>query len=490
MAPMNNAQSDQIVKKSRSSIKWSFLGEIFAKLATPISSMVLARLLTPEIFGIVASITIITSFCETVSESGFAKLIIQKDFDDENVYKKYFSVAFYSNLIIAILMLLIICLASQPLANLVGCKGYENVLMVSSIQIPFQSMCSLYISDLRRSFQFKKIFYLRVVYCLIPFIVTIPLALIGFEYWSLSIGTISATIIQFVVLLFISKRKLKLFYSFKVLKDMFNLSFSMLLEAVVIWLCTWIGVLTVTQFYSSYDVGIFKVSKSTLNSIFIIVSSALTPVLFSSLSRLKNDREAYSNTFYDLQSICFILVIPMGIGCFVYSDVIVDIFLGNQWSDAKTILAILGLGQPFLIAYSYFLSEVFRSKGHIYTSIIYQIAMLIVQICLYVTIGRMSFVWVSISCLISNILISIVAIALLRIKYRFSIFKQLLSFVPTIVCSLFMIPFMILSKCINYGFVANFIAILFCMTAYFIGLKLCFPKLFKRIISIIKTSER
>lgn len=475
-----NAQSEVVVKKSRSSVKWSFFGEIFAKLATPISSMVLARLLAPEVFGIVASITIITSFCEIISESGFAKLIIQKDFDDENTYRKYFSVAFYTNIVIALVMMAVVCIAAYPLSNLVGCKGYENILMFSSLQIPFQSMGALYISDLRRDFKFKQIFYLRIIYCLIPFIVTIPMALLGLEYWSLAVGMVASAFIQLVILLIVSKNKLKLFYSFKVFKDMFKLSFAMLIEATVIWLCSWASLFVVTQLYSAHDVGILKVSKSTINSIFIIVSSALTPILFASLSRLKSDNNTYKNTFYELQSLCLLLVIPMGLGCFVYSDVVVDIFLGKQWSDATNVIALFGISQPLIIAYSFFLSEVFRSKGHIYTSIIYQIGIFISQMVLYFTLGRIGFIWIVISSFIINVIMTIAAILLLKLKYKFSILKQLKAMIPGIVCSLFMVPFMVLESTKTYSFISELVCIIVCISAFFLSLRLIYPSYAKK----------
>ena len=74
---------------AKKSVKWSLFGEIFAKLAIPISTMILARLLTPEIYGITTAVTIVVTFCEMVTESGFSKFLIQHDFSSNEEFKKY-----------------------------------------------------------------------------------------------------------------------------------------------------------------------------------------------------------------------------------------------------------------------------------------------------------------------------------------------------------------------------------------------------------------
>ena len=90
-------EKTEIRTKSKKSIKWSFFAELFAKISTPISTMVLARLLVPEIFGIATAVTLVVTFCEAITESGFAKFIIQHDFETEDEYKKYLSISIISS---------------------------------------------------------------------------------------------------------------------------------------------------------------------------------------------------------------------------------------------------------------------------------------------------------------------------------------------------------------------------------------------------------
>lgn len=77
--------------------KWSAIAEITAKISGPIVNILLARLLTPVQFGVVASITIITSFADIFTDAGFQKYVIQHEFGDKKTLNDYSDVAFTSN---------------------------------------------------------------------------------------------------------------------------------------------------------------------------------------------------------------------------------------------------------------------------------------------------------------------------------------------------------------------------------------------------------
>lgn len=74
--------------------KWSVVTEVAAKLVTPISNMILARLLTPEAFGVVATATMVFSFADMFTDSGFQKYLVQHEFENNEERNKATNVAF------------------------------------------------------------------------------------------------------------------------------------------------------------------------------------------------------------------------------------------------------------------------------------------------------------------------------------------------------------------------------------------------------------
>ena len=91
-------------RKIANASKWSACAEIMAKIAAPIVNVVLARLLNPSIFGVVASITIITSFADIFTDAGFQRYIIQHEFKNDSELENYTNVAFWSNFTLSILI--------------------------------------------------------------------------------------------------------------------------------------------------------------------------------------------------------------------------------------------------------------------------------------------------------------------------------------------------------------------------------------------------
>ena len=471
---------------AKRSVKWSLFGEIFAKLAIPISTMILARLLTPEIYGITTAVTIVVTFCETVTESGFSKFLIQHDFSSNEEFKKYFSVSFISSLFLSFLMILLVFIFRAPLSHAVGNDGYEMVLFVSCIQTPIASLNALYSAILKRNFKFKNLFQVKIVYSLIPFIVTVPLALLGMKHWSLVIGSLAAQIIQLPLLMFFSKNNFRLYFSLEYLKKAFVFAAPMILESIVIWLCSWTSTIIAARFFDTSTVGIIKVSNSTINSIFLLFSTAFTSVLFPALSRLKNDKEEYQKSFFSIQGAALSILIPLGIGVYFYSKMVSDIFLGSQWAKAAFVIGIFSLTKPLIICFNNFQSEVFRSNGHFYSSIIYQLVMLTIDITLKFTIGKISYSWFIWTTVISDILITAISLGILKFKYKFSLKTELKSFFIPVGCAAFMAPLAYFGSSSNGNIIISLSQALVCATLYFSILGIVFPKTLRNALSFFK----
>lgn len=462
---MENAVDFQ--KKVNRSVKWSFLGTFFSKIATPLATIILARILTPEMYGVTTAVTMVITFCEIVADSGFAKYLIHKDFESKEEYTKYFSVAIYSSLCFALIICCFVIIFANPISSLISNSGYEIVLIVATAQIPIYAVNAVFNADLRRNFKFKKIFICSLVSSLTPIFVTVPLAILGLGYWSLVIGSIATILFQTILFVFFSKQKVVFFYSLKYLKDMFMYSFAMLLEAVIIWLCTWMAVFLAGTFYNSYYVGLFKVSNTTVTSIFGILSFSINSVLFPSLSRIKSDDNQFRQVFLKLQKLAFFIVVPMGIGMFLFSGLITEIMLGDQWTDAASIIGLLGLSNIFKICYSYFLSESFRAKGNYFHSIIFQLITLSFQIVLLVSIGSKNFDLFVLGYFLSNVFYAIVAIAYLVSLYKFNIRYLIKPIIPCLISSLVMIFVALPVLFDHYSYLRQFCIALCCTISYF-----------------------
>ena len=470
-------------KKVINASKWSTATEVLSKLVAPITNMILARLLTPEIFGVVATLTMVTTFAEIFTDAGFQKYLVQHEFETEQDYNLSTTVAFWTNLVLSLTIWGAIAIFAQPIASLVGSAGHEVAIVILSAEIPLIAFSSIQQARFRRDFDFKKLFPVRMLVAAIPLFVTVPIAFIFRSYWALVIGILAKDIFNAVTLTLMSKWKPSFAYSFGKLKDMLSFSIWTILENITIWLSTNIGVLILRFTLGEYYLGLYKTTINTIVSYFNVIHISLASVMFSALSRCQNDVDEFNSIFSKFQRIIALIVFPLGVGIFVYNELATLILLGNQWTETAKFLGLRALLQAFLIVFSYYNSEAFRSKGKPHLSMIAQALYLIASIPILYYGASKNYETLTVCSIIAGFILifSTSAISHYTIKIKFHrVLKNIApQFTASSIMGIFGYAMLMISKNIAW----QIASVLMCMMVYFIALLALFPKTRRELLS-------
>ena len=363
-----------LTSKVVTATKWSSVTEMVAKLITPISTMVLARLLTPEAFGVLVTAVMVISFAEIFTDAGFQKYLVQREFSSEKEMGECTTVAFWSNLGLSLLIWMLIIVFAGNIAELVGNPGHGEVIAISCVCIPLAAFSSIQMALFKRKFDFKTLFLVRLVGVLIPLIITIPLAYLTRSYWALIIGMICLNLSNAILLTIKSPWKPRLYYNIKQLRQMLSFSIWSMVEAISIWATSYIDLFIVGTLLNQHYLGLYRTSMTTVGQITSLITSATTPVLFSSLSRLQNDEKGFREMFFKFQKIVGLIVVPLGAGIYLFRDFVTDILLGPQWLEAANFLGLWGLTSALTIVMAHYSSEVYRAKGKPKWSVFVQVS--------------------------------------------------------------------------------------------------------------------
>ncbi len=463
--------------------KWSLITEIIAKLISPIVNMILARLLVPEAFGAVATITMIISFAEIFTDAGFQKYIVQHEFEDDDDFDKSVNVAFWSNLTLSMVFVLAIWIFRNSLAELVGSPDLGIGIAIASFNIICVAFSSIQMAIYRRNFRFKTLFYVRMITSLIPLAVTVPLALIFRNYWALLLGTLSMHFVQAAILTMKSKWKPRFYYSLRRLKEMISFTSFTMLETVAIWLTQYADTFIVGKFLSDYFLGLYKTSITTVNAYMNIITSSIVPVLFAALSRYQNDDKEFKKTYFNFQKMVAIFLLPMSIGLYIYRDLVVSILLGKGWEEASGFVGLWGLTSAITIVLSYFASEVYRSKGKPNISLMLQLFHLLILVpALLLSVNRgFETLYtvrsiVRLECLVSA---PIVLSAIFKIRIK----DTVMNILPQTVSAIAMGVVSVFIKDMFGGMIWQFVTVGICIVIYF-GVLLLFPDMRKTILEV------
>lgn len=360
--------------------KWSLITEILAKLITPITNIILAHILAPTAFGILATIMMVISFAEMLADAGFQKFLVQYEFESEEAKQKSVSVAFISNIVLAIVLWIAIIVWRDDLASLVGNEGLGIPLAVMGAMLPLSAFSSIQMAMYRRNFNFKFLLSIRMITIITPLLVSIPMALAGFDYWSLIAGLLAAQLFTAIALCVRQEKLISIYFSGSVFRNMFSFSAWSLAEAFSIWLTAWVDTFIISHFLNAYYLGVYKMPTAIVTTVMAIATSSMAPVLFSALSRHQHNQEEFEKTFLTFQRYMALFLVPLGVGMFVYQDFIVQILLGPQWKLAGIVLGSWALSSSLVTAISYLISEAFRAKGMPNISFLAQMLHLIVLI--------------------------------------------------------------------------------------------------------------
>ena len=438
--------ANEFNNKVVSATKWSAITEVCARLFMPISGLVLARLLTPEAFGIVATLTMIITLADIFSEAGFQKFIIQHEFRDEDETKKYPTVAFWSNIILSLCIWGGIAIFKDQLAVIVGSPGYGNVLLIACANIPLVGFSSIQTAIYRRDLNFKTLFYVRISTIIVPLVITIPLAFILRSFWALVIGTLAKNLLSSLVLLYYSKWKPTFFYSCKILKDMLSFSLWSMVETLSIWLNQYADVFIIGTLLSSHFLGLYKTTITTVGQMIGIVTSILTPVIFSTLSRLQSNDKDFFNMYFKFQKVVAILVLPIGTIVFAEKELVTSILLGSQWSETAGFMGLWALMGSISVALSRYCTEMYRAKGHPMLCFLVQFLMFIVLVPGVLYTARIGFKELYIFRSLLELEYIVVNLIICYILFKLSPFQHITNILRPIIASIVVLAFILILK--------------------------------------------
>ena len=478
-------KQEELNRKISASVKWASITEIAAKLITPFSSMILARLLSPDEFGVVATVTMVTSFADVFTDAGFQKYLIQKKFENEKQLERNANVAFWTNLTISCLLWGAIIIFSEQISSLVGNPGLGNVISIASISLVLTSFSSIQSAIYKKKFDFKTLFIARIVGAFMPIVVTIPLALLGCSYWSIVIGTIATNFANALILTVKSTWKPTLFYKFSILKKMFSFSMWTLIESILVWMTSYIGTFIIGRYLTSYYLGLYKNSISMVTSLMNIVAASTASVLLSALSVVKQDKKEFDEIFYSFQQKVGLLMIPLGVGVFLYREFATDVLFGSQWSEASAFVGLYSLAQAFAMLTGQYISLTFTATERPKLSVLSQILQLVELVALLLLTVEKGFTWLIIARSVARALFGVINMVLGKIYINMSPLKMIRNMFPAVLGSLVMVVITFIFGGLFDSYLWNIIMIAICAVAYFITI-LIIPESRNIVVPIVK----
>jgi len=319
--------------------KWSFLNKIATQSLSLIFSIVLARLLSPDDFGLFAMITVFLNFGLLFKDFGFGHaLIYQKD-----VSKTEFDSVFVLNMLTGVILTTLFFLLAPTIANFYDEPRLANLTKVFSVVFFIQAFGLVNLIELKKCIDFKSLSVIENSSLLISSLIAIGLAFYGFGVWSLIVRTITNMTLRTIIVFFVSNYRPVLNFNIKVVKKLWRYSMNVSLNGFLTYWVRNLDNLMIGKMLGQQSLGVYNIAYQIILLPISSISNVIKDVLFPSFSSIKNDINIIRSVYLKVIQTIALITFPTLAGIAILSDSFVLILLGEKWSSMISILPLLAL---------------------------------------------------------------------------------------------------------------------------------------------------
>lgn len=340
-------------------LKWSFLSELAIKAIQPVVFIALARLLSPDDFGVMSAALMVISFSQIFWEAGMSKALIQRQTHVEDAA----NAAFWINLTLSFAIATLLYIIANPVAQtLFHDTRVADVLQVMTLQIVLGALSSVHTALLQKEMAFKKLFWVRFATVGLPGLASIPLAWHGMGHWALVIGTLIGQFVQVRLLWELSRWRPQWSFPIAVAKEMGQFGGWVGASGLMGWFYVWADSMLVGAYFGSHELGLYRTGNLFASMIFGMLLGPIIPVLYSHLSSLNKNLAKLRNASEITIKSLSLVTIPTCIILFTLSMDFSRLLFGIEWDGIELSIGIFLLvhGYAWIVGMN---GEFYRAAG-------------------------------------------------------------------------------------------------------------------------------
>ena len=323
--------------KTVKGVAWSGIDNVVKAGVTFIVSIVLARLLTPDDYGLIGIIAIFTAVCQSFIHAGFSSALIRKKDATDDDYNTVFIV----NLSVSILLYVVIFACSPLIADFFHRQELIALTRVSSLSMIIGALALVQQTRLTKRIDFKTQTKITLCASFSSGIIGIMMALIGFGVWALVAQTLTLQIITTALLWFYNKWIPQLRFSTESFRELFGYGWKMMLSGLLDTIWKELYQVIVGRFYSPATLGQYTRSKEFAKLFSSNLTMVIQRVTFPVLSNIQDDKErmvaAYRKVIKTTMFVTAVGMFFLG----AISEPLLYCLIGPKWHEAAVYLPLI-----------------------------------------------------------------------------------------------------------------------------------------------------
>lgn len=338
---MNNSN---LKSKTLWGIIWSVLERFSVQGIYCVVSIIIARIISPSDYGLIAMLNIFIAIAQSLIDSGFSNALIQK----QDRTEEDFCTVFYFNTFIALILYIILYVISPYIASFYAEPRLEDIAKWSSITIIISALSIINRTKITINIAFKTLAKISIYAVTISGALGIICAYLGYGVWALVIQNITRCTVETILLWcyvhwFPNKK-----FSWKSFNSLFAFGSRLLLAGLLHTLYTNLYSLIIGKKFTPNIVGYYNQSNTLASFPALNFSFVLTRVMYPVMCQLQHEDQKLNEYFIKYLCLATYIIAPIMIMLSVLSEQFITVILSSQWKNAAPYLAILCLANLFL----------------------------------------------------------------------------------------------------------------------------------------------
>jgi lipopolysaccharide exporter len=362
--------NESLTYKTVHGIKWNYFSTIITAVLQIGYTAVMARLLDPAAFGLVAMAGVILRFGSYFAQMGIERAVIQKKEINEIDIRSSFTLSVYLGIIFFILTWFLAPLSVYIFDN----EKVVLVVKVMALSFLITGLSTTSLGLLKRNLNFRVTAIIDIISYAIGYLcIGIFLALSDYGVWSLVFAALSQGLISAIIAYLVVRHSLRFTFNLKHYKPLFFFGSKVTIISFFEFIGGSLDTLLIGRFLGASLLGIYNRANMLVNLPLYNFYTSITKVLFPSFSKFQNDKTKLKNAFITSFSVSSFFLIPLCIWFSVSAKEIVLIILGDKWKEAIEVLRILALVTAFYLMNN-FMGTLFEAVAYLKVKLIFQLS--------------------------------------------------------------------------------------------------------------------
>lgn len=323
--------------KTVKGLGWSAADNITKMGITFIVSIVLARLLSPDEYGLIGILTIFISVFNAIVDSGFTNALIRKKDASDIDY----STVFYTNLAMSIVMAVALFLCAKPIAHFFERDELVALTQVMSCVVVINALCIVQKARTTKNIDFKTQTKVTLIASLSSGIIGIAMAYMGYGVWALVGQQISAQLLTTIFFWIFNKWFPKLEFSWASFKEMWSFGWKLLVSSLIDTTWKEIYQVVVGKFYSPATLGLYTRAKQFSQMFSSNLTSIIQRVSYPVLSSIQDDKVRLKSAYKRVIKTTMLPTFVLMFGMAAVAKPMILVLIGEKWLGCVPFLIII-----------------------------------------------------------------------------------------------------------------------------------------------------